>query len=107
MKCHRLSTVIATIVVFASSPASSFAVASDGTSTQSSDERSVPRSDAPINILMDAATGQVLNATGTTPGQRSLRRSEAPRNLRMDTATGQVLNVTGTTPAQRCQNNFR
>lgn len=64
MKWYRLLTAvfIATIAVFATMPASSFA-ASDEPNSLSSEERSLLRSDAPKNIVMDTATGQVLDVT--------------------------------------------
>lgn len=107
MQCYRLLAVISTILVFASTPASSFAVAPNETTTSGADKRSVLHTDAHTNILMDTATGQVLNVRGTTPGRRSLQRSDAPKNILMATATGQVLNVTGTRPVRRCHNNSR
>lgn len=108
MKWYRLlaAAFIATIAVFATMPASSFAASSDGTNSLNSDERSLLRSDAPKNILMDTATGQVLDVTlatedmstfGVVPGscygpprQPCYNGSTTGQNIQFANAVGKV-----------------
>ena len=104
MKWYRVlaAAVIALFAVFATMPASSFAVSCNETNSLSSMNSDMYRplsSGAPSNVLMESATGRVLTVTGAPTGQSRLN-SVASKNVLMDTATGQVLIVTGATTGQ-------